>query len=143
MKWAAALCLGVALPSLIGNVNDRGRPVVRIELPGRDTGFLAVVDTGFNGQLFLAADDAGALGMPSTGLRSSAEVAGGVRQQVDEAIAVIMWMGRERRVEVLLDLDRQQPKRADDPIAPVGTRLLSSPMLLIDFTAGTVEIEGR
>lgn len=133
----------MALPSVVGSVDERCRRVVRIELPGRDNDFLAVVDTGFNGELFMAAVDAGALGLPSTGVRSSAEVAGGERQHVEEAIAIIPWMGREHRIEVLLGLAPQQPKRADDPIALIGTRLLEPHLLMIDYAFGTVEIEAQ
>lgn len=133
----------VALPSMLGGVDPRGRPIVRIAISGGDVEFLAVVDTGFNGELFMAAVDARRLGLPSTGVRSSVEVAGGVRQQVEEAIAVILWMGREQRVEVLLGIPTPAPRPADDPIALVGARLLSPHILMIDYAAGTVEIEAQ
>ena len=129
--------------SVLGGVDPRGRPIVRIALAGLDNEFLAVVDTGFNGELFMAAGDARLLRLMLTGARSSVEVAGGVRQHVEEAIAVILWMGRERRVEVLLGTSTQTPRLADDPIALVGARLLTPHILMIDYAAGTVEIEAQ
>jgi hypothetical protein len=53
------------LAKVIGSVDDLGRPVVRIEVPNRDS-FLAVVDTGFNRSLLLLVTEAEAMGFVVT-----------------------------------------------------------------------------
>jgi hypothetical protein len=98
------------------------------------------VDTGFNGDGFMAAIDAPSLGVPSIGIRSQAEVAGGVSQQVDEARATMRWMDQERRIELLLGLAATTLRPADDPVALIGTRLMSPHRLTIDFAEAIVEI---
>lgn len=115
-----ALSSGVGLGKIEGGVDARGRPVVRIAFFGVTDDILALVDTGFNGQLMLSESDASSHGIQSTGVYSSAELASGEVRQIGEARAVVQWMGEQRRVEVLLSA--QPLKRgADEPIALIGT----------------------
>jgi hypothetical protein len=54
MKLAIESSSGEALSKLIGSVDPRGRPIVRIgQINGADD-FLAIIDTGFNGQLMVS-----------------------------------------------------------------------------------------
>jgi predicted aspartyl protease len=101
---------------------------------------LATVDTGFNGDLFMSAADAKLLGWQGSGLRSVVKLADANRE-IEEAQAVIIWMGRARKVELLLSHADPSPSATDEPIALIGTRLMTPHLLLIDFQAATVEIE--
>jgi predicted aspartyl protease len=131
------------LPKLLGSVDLRGRPVVRIGRGDGGDDFLAVVDTGFNGQLLVSESDIGKLGSGTTRVSAKVEVAGGAVQKVGRAYYQIVWMGRQRLVDVFIGLETTSPKPDDEPIALIGTALLRPHLLLIDFEAGTVEIEGQ
>lgn len=79
--------------AVIGSVDHRRRPLVRVQpADGRDS-FLAQLDTGFNGELFMAADHAARLGIRLFEGVTTVEVAGRVRQQVQRGIETINWLG--------------------------------------------------
>jgi predicted aspartyl protease len=113
---------------------------VRVERPGGEDSILATVDTGFNGDLFMSAVDARLTGFVGIGLKTKAKFADSTRL-VEETSAVIVWMGRTREVELLISHADPLPSAADEPIALIGTRLMTPHLLLIDFQAATVEIE--
>jgi predicted aspartyl protease len=104
---------------------------------------LAVIDTGFNGQLLVSESDIDKLGPGTTRVIAKVEVAGGLVQKVERAYYQVVWMGEVRLVDVFIGLEDTVPKSSDEPIALIGTALLRPHMLLIDFDAGTVEIEGQ
>jgi hypothetical protein len=52
-------------------------------------------------------------------------------------------MGKPKLVDVFISLETGPARGDDEPIALIGTALLRPHMLLIDFEAGTVEIEGQ
>jgi predicted aspartyl protease len=113
--------------------------LIRIERPDGDS-ILATVDTGFNGDLFMSAADALQFGWRGSGIRSAVKLADAERE-IEEAEASILWMGKPRDVELLLSHAEPRPSAADEPIALIGTRLMTPHLLLIDFQAATVEIE--
>jgi hypothetical protein len=45
----------VGLSELVGHVDERERPLIRVPIPDQDRSFLALVDTGFNGWLLMDA----------------------------------------------------------------------------------------
>jgi predicted aspartyl protease len=143
MKSGIAFLSGEALSKLLGSVDLRGRPVVRIaHMQGEDE-FLAIVDTGFNGQLLVSESDLLQFGPGTTRVSATVEVAGGLVQEVERAYYQIMWMGKSRLVDVIISIDTRRLSAGDEPIALIGTGLLKPHLLLIDFDAGTVEIEGQ
>jgi predicted aspartyl protease len=132
--------LVVALANLIGNVDDRGRPVVRIEVPGHDE-LLAVVDTGFNRSLFLMADQALVLGFTVLEREETVELGTTERTNVHVAIGHILWFGATVKVEALVAKDGRRRIDPDAPRALIGTKLLAGCHVLIDFPRGTIEVE--
>ena len=115
--------------------------MVRIEQSNGD-GFLSLMDTGFNGEIFLTVRDALMLGFTVRDGVSSAQLANGQNVEVQRGFGVISWLGRSRRVEVMATKDENVAARLpDDPVALVGTALLSPHLVLIDFSAGRIEIE--
>lgn len=127
----------------VGSVDGRLRCIVRIEQPGRD-GFTALLDTGFNGELLVSRSEINCLGITLLGAVEEAELAGGVRQQVEMGHCTIDWFGSKRKVEVLVAAnDTERPGSSEDPAALVATALLSPHLLLIDFAARSIEIEER
>ena len=140
MRLVAPCLSAAALSKVTGRVDRLGRPVVRIEIPGGES-FLALIDTGFNGELMVAKVDAQMLGLTITTKVADVTVAGDLVQSVLEGIGSIRWLDVTRRVEIHISTAVPHRTMDDDPIAMIGTRLLSPHLLLIDFVQGTVEIE--
>ena len=126
---------------LFGNVDLRGRPVVRIGRADGGDDFLAVVDTGFNGELLVSSEDVPRIGVAASRVVATVELAGGLLQDVEQAKIEIMWMGRSRLVDIFIGIEPAVRKSTDEPIALIGTGLLRPHLMLIDFQSGTVEIE--
>ena len=127
----------------IGSVDQRRRPIVRVELPDNRTGILALPDTGFNGDILCDHRDLETLNVTLQTGYSTVELAGGVMQEVHRGWTRIIWLGRHRRVDVIVLIHKAATPlpAADEPVALVGTGLLWPNLLMIDFNAQTVEIE--
>jgi predicted aspartyl protease len=128
------------LAKIIGSVDDLGRPIIRLEAPGRD-GLAAVVDTGFNRSLLLLAADALALGFAIKQKTEIVELGTTERVSVRRASGEIFWLGRKLRVEALISNEPTPIYRPDTARALIGTELLSGTLLLVDFASRLVEIE--
>jgi predicted aspartyl protease len=128
------------LSKIWGTVDRLRRPVVRLETSAGDS-FLALVDTGFNGELMLSQPDATALGFDVSKVDIKALLAGDVAQKLREGSGRLNWLGSERRVELMVAPASTHRRMDDDPIALIGTKLLTSHLLFIDFDTLTVEIE--
>ncbi len=121
---------------LIGSVDDRGRPLVR--LSGEHDDLLLTVDTGFNGDLFVSRFGAQMLGLTPTGRATAVELGDGSTAFVEAARITLVWLGESRPIRVLVTNIWKPP--VDDVVGLLGTGLLSPHRLVIDFTAGTVDI---
>ena len=127
------------LSKLTGRTDHLGRPVIRIE--AGDESILALVDTGFNGELMMSETDARMLGFTILERTIHVKLAAEQSEEVLQAIGSIDWMGKERRVSVLVTTDCSVLRRDDDPVAMIGTALLTPHLLKIDFASRLVEIE--
>jgi predicted aspartyl protease len=123
-----------------GRIDHRGRPVLRLETPA-GVSFLALVDTGFNGQLLLSDQDARALGFQVDATAVTASLAGDIIEKMNSGRGIINWMGSQRRIELIVGSQRPALRRDDDPIALIGSELLTPHLVFIDYQAKTVEIE--
>ena len=128
------------MATLIGSVDPRGRPLVRLE--GKHESVLVLIDTGFNGELMLTRDAARLVGADSFYDEAEIELADGRTARVFEGRATITWLGNERRVRVFVS-DERFTHRSDEPAGLLGAGLLAPNLLTIDFAAGTVTIESR
>ncbi len=104
---------------------------------------LALLDTGFNGQLLCDRVAASLLGVVPSGRTEHVELAGGVQREAQVGWLRILWLGRERQVQVLVSMDETQPQRDGEPTALVGGGLLAPSLILLDYGAGTIEIEAQ
>lgn len=116
---------------------------MRIKRHGAEDSFLALVDTGFNGELHMTRAAALQLGFSLLGAHDVVEFADGRSENVAVGDGVIDWLDGTRRVRILASPDppRLRVAREGEPVALLGTGLLVPHILLIDFDAGTVEIE--
>jgi len=127
---------------MIGSVDARLRPLLRIEQVQGQQGILAVVNTGFNGELMLSRNVAAEFGMTEREGYSTVTLAGGQTHIVRRGYGTISWFARPRRIEVLIHVE-DLPARLrdqDEPVGLVGTGLLYPHMLAIDFAARTLEV---
>jgi predicted aspartyl protease len=132
----------VELAKVTGSIDELGRPVVRIEVPGRD-GFLAVIDTGFNRSLLMQALEAEAMGFEITEEVADVELGTTLKVQVHRAIGSIRWLDRIIKVEALVANEELSVHRPDIARALIGTALLADCLLLLDFRTRLVEIEDQ
>ncbi len=129
--------------TVLGGVDDRRRPLVRVALAERDESLLALVDTGFNGELYVTESVARRFGFERTSFDSEVALAGGNSAKVSRGRGSIRWLGQQRRVQVFIVDDPRTHPREGEPDALLGTGLLSPHILLVDFTAMTIEIEAQ
>lgn len=125
------------MAKVIGSVDDRGRPIVRLDLTRES--LLLVVDTGFNGDLLVTRSAADLLGVTPTARETDVELGDGTIASLNQGRAVVPWLGSQRVVRVLVsDTWTTTP---DAPVGLLGTDLLTPHLLLVDFDARSVEIE--
>jgi predicted aspartyl protease len=128
--------------NIVGWVDDRRRPLINLRVWREDV--CALVDTGFNGYLLWEASESDGADFPGelSSLYESIEVAGG-QALVMLAWTNIDWLGEEgdyTGVETFVSLTAKRT-RAGDPVAYVGTALLTGATLVVDFLAATLRIE--
>jgi clan AA aspartic protease len=126
------------LAKILGSVDQLGRPVVRVAIVGRADEVLATIDTGFNGEAMMPLGDALQLGVTVLEGTRDVELGHGHSVAVQVGRMRVQWLGYERDVGVLIS-DRVT-QTLSGPVMLIGTRLLKSHLLLIDFERGTVQI---
>jgi predicted aspartyl protease len=126
-----------------GWVDGRLRPLINVRF-WRDKTVCALVDTGFNGHLLWEATEAELSEFPGelSGLYESVEVAGG-RVLAGLGWTSIQWLGEEGvfiGVETFIALSDKR-RKPGDPVALLGTALLTGTTLAVDFSSGTLRIQ--
>lgn len=130
------------MAKIVGSVDDLGRPIVRVEVPSRDS-ILAVIDTGFNRSLMLQASDVAAIGFILKEKTELVELGTTARVEVRRATGVIRWLDRDIQVDALVSNEPPASHRPDLARALVGTELLAGCLLLVDFVDRVAEVETR
>lgn len=128
------------MAKLIGHVDDRGRPVARVTVFGREDDVLATIDTGFNGEVMLVEGDAALLGVVIHEEGERVELGHGENVNVRLGRLRIRWLDQDRVVSALI-ARRREASREGEPVMLIGTELLSPHLLFVDFDKRTVEIE--
>jgi len=129
------------LSEIIGHVDARDRPIVSLAVPGQEDGLLVLIDTGFNKELLIHETDAARLKCEVSDVTMQVELAGRERRILSLARTRIVWFGHEREIDVLI-ARTEQPRAtlADEPVALLGTALLSPHKLTVDFATRRVVI---
>lgn len=129
----------------IGSIDALRRPLVRLRRIGTDDDYLALLDTGFNGDLYMDEGTAVRLGFDLRAEKDLVTFADGREESVRLGRGILAWLGGERLVDIFASPDRthSRPVRADEPVALIGTHMLHPHIVLIDFAAATVEIEAQ
>lgn len=131
---------------LEGSVDDRKRPLVRIEAPGFTDPLVAFVDTGFNGALLIDERQAVRLGfsVPRDSVKP-VQLASQRNEDFRLGQGSFIWLGERRTIVAYVLIETQDERRArnarktEEEIL-IGTELLSDCRLQIDFPARKVLI---
>lgn len=110
---------------ITGFVDPYGHPLVEVEVSGlkREEKTLALVDSGFDGELCLPIEVAIPLGLELCGMESIELADGSVKNELLFS-GTIQWEGKWRDVKVWLTSAGQ---------ALIGTELMLDRLLTIDF----------
>lgn len=111
-----------------GRVNSSREALVLVRLGGET--MECVVDTGFDGGLMLPGTLIESLQIPIIG-ELVFEMVGGARMTAEVGLGEIEWLGKLRTVELI-------GSKGNDAL--IGTELLTSTTLNIDYIASTVRI---
>jgi clan AA aspartic protease len=118
------------MPHETGRVNASGEGCILIRFAKGET-HECIVDTGFNGALFLPRTLVQRLGLPLLGREPVGSVNRN-QEDMDISLTEIQWLGEERSVGVIVS-------EGDDAL--IGTELLKGTRLLIDYVTGAVLID--
>lgn len=131
---------------LEGSVDDRKRPLVRIETAGLTDPLVAFVDTGFNGALLIDQTQAARLGFSvARGSVKPAELANRRKEDFLLGQGSFTWLGERRIIVayVLIETEGERyarnARKTEEEIL-IGTELLADCRLEIDFPARKVLI---
>ena len=116
-----------------GFIDQYGYPLVELEVRGlkKEEKTLALIDSGFDGELCLPIEVAISLGLELCGMETMELADGSVRKEL-VFTGTIKWEGKLRDVKVWLTSADQ---------ALIGTDLMLDRLLTIDFRTGEVKIE--
>jgi len=129
------------LAEIIGHVDARNRPIVRLSIAGLEDDVPAIVDTGFNGELLINESDVGRFQLRLHDFKETVELADRRQELLPHGTGRVLWFGRLRSVNVFIAQgDQPRAARPDEPVALLGTALLSPHKLTVDFATRRVFI---
>jgi len=129
------------LSKITGRIDHMGRPIIGLHI--KDESVLVMVDTGFNGQLMMNETGARIFGFSVMKSKSEIVLADDQKQSVLEGFGYLRWFGQLREVSLFITEDQHIVRRDDDPIAIIGTELLTPHLLEMDFAKRTVAIKSQ
>ncbi len=104
---------------------------------------LAIVDTAFTGELLLAEADARAWGVVVLDVEAALELGDRTTMTAKQGIVTLQWLGQaiDVTVQVTPDPVRQRSRQDGEPVGLLGTGLLNSVVLTIDFPRRSVMLK--
>jgi hypothetical protein len=123
------------MPELIGGVDQRRRPLLRVPVPGKDD-ILTIIDTAFTGEVLMDEDTARIFDVLLLDVGAAIELGDGTRRDVNQGLLTVVWFGTERDVTVqVVPRDPLKDRRIigdGEPGALLGTELIAPDRLTID-----------
>lgn len=128
------------MPELIGGLDERRRPLLRVPVRGNDD-ILVIIDTAFTGELLLDEVGARQWGVVVVDVEAAIELGDGSRRLVKQGLLTIDWLDGLKDVTVQIIPQGSHRTRPDgNPGALIGTELLASYVRLIDFPGSHVSL---
>ena len=136
---------GRCMPELIGSLDSRRRPLMRVQVEGKDD-LLSIIDTAFTGELLVDEDIAQSWGVVVLDVNAQIELGDGSRCEVQQGLLTVVWFGRNHDATVQVvrratGQSQHRPRRDGEPVALLGTELIAPGSLNVNFTSGVVTIE--
>ena len=120
-----------------GRLDGNGQPVIPVRFLGATVPITLLIDTGFDGELLLYAEQLSRIGIPATYQdMTRVRLADGSEATFFIASATVDWQGEPRTVSIDV-IPRPAPPSARGLL---GCGLLRDSRLSIDFPAGAVQI---
>ena len=120
-----------------GRLDGNGQPVIPVRFLGATVPITLLIDTGFDGELLLYAEQLSRIGVPATYQdMTRVRLADGSEVTFFIANATVEWQGEPRTVSIDV-IPRPAPASAKGLL---GCGLLRDSRLSIDFPAGAVQI---
>lgn len=117
---------------VVGKVNPRGEPLIRLKLQGNQKSISLIVDTGFNGELCLPRNIIKKLKLELFASEYF-ELADGNHVLAEVFKGYIEWFGERIKPVEVISTGAQQ--------GLLGPQLLRASILTVDFVKGKVVIE--
>ena len=117
-----------------GRLDEKNRPVLTLSVNERPVSCL--IDTGFNGFLWIDDRTAHRLGLYQHGQIYRSELADGRPAEFKIAIGKILWFDELKNIPIHVF----QGERHSDFGALLGTRLLIGNVVLLDYNWGVISI---
>ena len=117
-----------------GRIDELNRPVLRVEV--NDRPLRCLVDTGFNGFLWIDERVAQLIGVYQKGKVYESELADGRPAEFKIAVGSILWFDQPKNIPIHVF----QGERHSNLDGILGTRLLIGYVLIADFNWGLVSV---
>ena len=126
---------------MTGTVDTSRRPLLRVVRPDGNP-ILSMIDTGFNGEVWIGKFDAIACGVDFDDVHESTGYVAGMRPIREASSNLrILWFGEERVVDVVIDIDStHRTIGASEPVTLIGTALIEPATLTVSFARRRVRL---
>ena len=125
------------MPVIVGRLDRRGQPIADLELVGAHHRVTVLIDTGYDGEVFLYHEQLRQAGLEITFTRMDRiQLADGSETPLLVASITVNWLGERRAIT--LDVAPNPAPR--DARGLIGCRLLHDSRLQIDFPQRSVRI---
>ena len=119
-----------------GWIDERGQPVISVRLSGLEDSIVALIDTGFNGELIIYEEHASQAHLQIRSKSSEVRLADGSEAEFLNSDGAIEWFSEQYRVAIFI-IPGPAPRHGRWQI---GTQLLRDCRLEIDFRERSVRL---
>lgn len=129
--------------NILGQMDDRLRPVVQIRMVSRDTAIVVRIDTGYEGTVFLPSEEVERLGLTKTIFVRDKQLADGALIAVQVWRGVVQWVDGQKTIEFEICAidDCPYDSASGLPLGLLGIDMLRGYRVLMDMVPqGTVTI---
>jgi predicted aspartyl protease len=125
---------------MVGSVDHYLRPILRLKFAGQEDELIALIDTGFNGQLLMSQTLALRLNVQVNEFEDVVTLADGSLVAARQGHVTVEWFGKARNVHVQITPTHAKQRVSEGDFVLLGTRLIAPDNLEIQFGRKTVTL---
>jgi predicted aspartyl protease len=125
---------------MVGSVDHYLRPILRLKFAGQEDELIALIDTGFNGQLPMSQALALRLNVRVNDIDDVVTLADGSLVSARQGSVAVEWFGRFRTVHVQITPPPARMKVGEGDLVLLGTRLIAPDNLEIQCGSQTLTL---